>query len=98
MDYLDISNVRELEDLIIEAIYQDVIKGKLDQKKKQLEIEYTMGRDVRPERISQMLDVLGAWSVVTNQNLFTLLGHWRSVKRTCLFILHTAGRRHPSRF
>ena len=64
MQYLDIPNVRELEDLIIEAIYQDVIKGKLDQKRKQLEIEYTMGRDLRPGQIDQMLEVLGAWYVL----------------------------------
>ena len=63
LQYLDIPNVRELEDLIIEAIYQDVIKGKLDQKRKQLEIEYTMGRDLRPGQIDQMLEVLGAWYV-----------------------------------
>ena len=63
MQYLDIPNVRELEDLIIEAIYQDVIKGKLDQKRKQLEIEYTMGRDLRPGQIDQMLEVLSAWYV-----------------------------------
>ena len=56
--------VRELEDLIIEAIYQDVIKGKLDQKRKQLEIEYTMGRDLRPGQIDKMLEVLGAWYVL----------------------------------
>ena len=64
MQYLDIPNVRELEDLIIEAIYQDVIKGKLDQKRKQLEIEYTMGRDLRPGQIDQMLEVLSAWCVL----------------------------------
>jgi len=63
LQYLDIPNVRELEDLIIEAIYQDVIKGKLDQKRKQLEIEYTMGRDLRPGQIDQMLEVLSAWYV-----------------------------------
>jgi len=31
---LDISNVRELEDLIIEAIYAEIIQGKLDQHSK----------------------------------------------------------------
>jgi COP9 signalosome complex subunit 7 len=69
LQYLDIPNVRELEDLIIEAIYQDVIKGKLDQKRKQLEIEYTMGRDLRPGQIDQMLEVLGAWSQTSEEIL-----------------------------
>ncbi|CAG8441127.1 6965_t:CDS:2 [Diversispora eburnea] len=69
LEYLDIPNVRELEDLIIEAIYQDVIKGKLDQKRKQIEIEYTMGRDLRPGQIDQMLQVLGAWSQTSEEIL-----------------------------
>jgi COP9 signalosome complex subunit 7 len=30
MKDLDISNVRELEDYIIECIYNDLLKGKLD--------------------------------------------------------------------
>jgi COP9 signalosome complex subunit 7 len=59
---LDIKEVRELEDLIIDAIYQGIIQGKLDQRKKQLEIEFTMGRDLRPETIDQMIDILTKWS------------------------------------
>ncbi|CAG8654376.1 16199_t:CDS:2, partial [Dentiscutata heterogama] len=69
LEYLDIPNVRELEDLIIEAIYQDVIKGKLDQKRKQLEIEYTMGRDLRPGQIDQMLRTLSEWSQTSEEIL-----------------------------
>ncbi|CAI2181473.1 8294_t:CDS:2 [Funneliformis geosporum] len=69
LHYLDIPNVRELEDLIIEAVYQDVIKGKLDQKRKQLEIEYTMGRDLRPGQIDQMLEVLSVWSQTSEEIL-----------------------------
>ncbi|KAF0515972.1 PCI-domain-containing protein [Gigaspora margarita] len=69
LEYLDIPNVRELEDLIIEAIYQDVIKGKLDQKRKQLEIEYTMGRDLRPGQIDQMLRTLSDWSQTSEEIL-----------------------------
>lgn len=56
--------MRELEDLIIDAFYQDVIKGKLDQRKKQLEVEYAMGRDLRPGQIDEMLGVLSSWWVV----------------------------------
>jgi len=54
--------LRALEDLIIDAIYQGVIQGKLDQKTKVLEIETTMGRDVKPESLEEMLKVLNAWS------------------------------------
>ncbi|KAK9703474.1 hypothetical protein K7432_010705 [Basidiobolus ranarum] len=60
--YLDIGNVRELEDLIIDAIYKGLIKAKLDQQKKQVEIEYTMGRDLRPGQLDQMLEILTSWS------------------------------------
>jgi COP9 signalosome complex subunit 7 len=57
------STIRELEDLIIDAIYQDVIQGKLDQKEQQFEVEYTMGRDLEPGKIESVLDALKAWSV-----------------------------------
>ncbi|KAF6742907.1 hypothetical protein DFP72DRAFT_936152 [Ephemerocybe angulata] len=51
-------NVRELEVLIIDAIYQDIIRGKLDQKEEQLEVEYTMGRDVEPGKVDELLEAL----------------------------------------
>lgn len=53
--------IRELEDLIIDAIYQDVIRGKLDQKEQQFEVEYTMGRDLEPGKIENVLSALQAW-------------------------------------
>jgi len=59
--YLDISNVRELEDLIIDSIYANLIGGKLDQKSKQLEIDFAIGRDLRPNQIDAMLITLSNW-------------------------------------
>jgi len=61
LQHLDIPNVRELEDLIIECIYQGVIKGKLDQKQKQLEVDFAIGRDIRPGQVVQMMEILAAW-------------------------------------
>ncbi|XP_067006696.1 COP9 signalosome complex subunit 7b [Anabrus simplex] len=58
---LDIANVRELEDLIIESIYCGIIHGKLDQKNRQLEVDYTIGRDVRLEDLGFVVDVLQEW-------------------------------------
>ncbi|CAB3991439.1 COP9 signalosome complex subunit 7b isoform X1 [Paramuricea clavata] len=58
---LEISNVRELEDLIIEAIYADVIHGKLDQQNSQLEVEYAIGRDIKAENVNSIVSVLGEW-------------------------------------
>jgi len=54
--------VRELEDLIIEAIYQKIILGKLDQKTRALEVEFAIGRDIRPGQIDEMILVLQNWS------------------------------------
>lgn len=58
---LDVKNVRDLEDLIIEAIYSDIIQGKLDQKNSQLEIDYAIGRDIRPEDIGAIVNTLQEW-------------------------------------
>ncbi len=58
---LGIKNIRELEDLIIEAFYVDVIKGKLDQLNNQLEIEFAIGRDVTDQQIDEILSVLDNW-------------------------------------
>jgi len=61
LQQLDIPNVRELEDLIIDCIYQGVIRGKLDQKFKQLEVDFAIGRDIRPGQVAQMMSILAAW-------------------------------------
>ena len=49
MSALDIQDLRELEDLIIDCIYNDLIKGKLDQKNMELHVDFTYGRDVRSD-------------------------------------------------
>jgi COP9 signalosome complex subunit 7 len=55
------SNIRELEDLIIDAIYLDILRGKLDQMEQQLEVEYTMGRDLEPGKLEEVLKALQSW-------------------------------------
>lgn len=50
-----------IQDLIIEAIYGDIIHGKLDQKNKQLEVEYALGRDIKPETVDIIADILQEW-------------------------------------
>ncbi|KXN83352.1 COP9 signalosome complex subunit 7a [Leucoagaricus sp. SymC.cos] len=69
---LDMPNVRELEDLIIDAIYLDILRGKLDQKEGQLEVEYTMGRDLEPGKLESILSALHNWSATTASVLATL--------------------------
>lgn len=61
LEELDIKNVRDLEDLIIEAIYADIIHGKLDQKNSQLEVDYAIGRDIRAGDIGVIVSTLQEW-------------------------------------
>lgn len=55
--------IRELEDLIIDGIYLDLIRGKLDQKAQQFEVEYAIGRDLEPGMIEELLGALKDWCV-----------------------------------
>lgn len=58
---LDLNNVRDLEDLIIEAVYADIIHGKLDQKNSQLEVDYAIGRDIKADDVKVIVDCLQEW-------------------------------------
>jgi len=58
---LDVDNVRDLEDLIIEAIYSNVVSGELDQHSDYLEVDWTVGRDVGSNDIDNMIDTLQQW-------------------------------------
>lgn len=58
---LDISNLRELENLIIDLIYSNIIKGKMDQQNNWLEISSTVSRDIRPQQLSTITNVLTDW-------------------------------------
>ncbi|KAJ7202135.1 hypothetical protein GGX14DRAFT_463933 [Mycena pura] len=69
---LDMPTVRELEDLIIDAMYLDVLHGRLDQKQAQLEVEYTMGRDLAPGATDALLAMLRDWANTTSSVLQTL--------------------------
>lgn len=51
------------QDLIIEVIYADIVHGKLDQKNQQLEVDYALGRDIRPEAVPEIVSVLQDWWV-----------------------------------
>jgi COP9 signalosome complex subunit 7 len=67
LEELDIKNVRDLEDLIIEAVYADIIHGKLDQKNSQLEVDYAgLGRDVRPGDTGAVTETLAEWGQACN--------------------------------
>ncbi|KAK7602040.1 hypothetical protein V9T40_009481 [Parthenolecanium corni] len=61
LEEIDIKNVRALEDLIIDAIYADIIRGKLDQKNSCLEVDFAIGRDFREDNLVEMICTLEAW-------------------------------------
>ncbi|KAI9475847.1 MAG: hypothetical protein EXX96DRAFT_485089 [Benjaminiella poitrasii] len=70
--YLDIPTVRELEDLIIDGFYQGVLNGKLDQRQRQLQVMYSMGRDLSPQQLDETMNTLAAWSTSTTRLLGAL--------------------------
>lgn len=58
---LQISEIRELEDTVIESIYQGLLVGKLNQKHSRLDVLSTIGRDVNVDDIVTMQQQLAAW-------------------------------------
>lgn len=64
METLDIPTIRDLEDLIIEAIYNDILRARLDQQRKQVDVEFAMGRDLPPGGGKALLEILGSWYVL----------------------------------
>lgn len=58
---LELSDTRTVEDVIIEGMYAGLFKGKLDQKKKQLQVHETAGRDCKPGQLEEMIGTLQSW-------------------------------------
>ncbi|MGH0175804.1 UNVERIFIED_CONTAM: hypothetical protein FKN15_071501 [Acipenser sinensis] len=54
-------NLRELEDLIIEAVYSDIIQGKLDQRSQLFEVDLCIGRDIQRKDSSDIVKTLQEW-------------------------------------
>lgn len=50
-----------MKDLIIEAVYADIVRGKLDQKHQLLEMDYAIGRDIQPDNVREITGVLENW-------------------------------------
>lgn len=58
---VDIMTVRELEDLLISLMYLGLLRAKLDQRCKQIEVSHAIGRDVHPNELEQMAAKLKTW-------------------------------------
>ncbi|GJJ74498.1 COP9 signalosome complex subunit 7 [Entomortierella parvispora] len=80
LTYLEIANVRQLEDLIMDAIYQNVINASLDQKLKLVEVHSAMGRDLRPGQAEVMVKILNDWTKTSESLLQTLSAKMAEVK------------------
>jgi len=66
---LDVPNLTELGDLIIDALYKNLVIGKLDHEKQQFQVDATIGRDVLPKDIDRMVTVLAGWEKQTEELL-----------------------------
>jgi len=66
---LDVPNLTELGDLIIDALYKNVVVGKLDHEKQEFQVDSTIGRDVREKDIDRMISVLTGWEKQTEEIL-----------------------------
>jgi hypothetical protein len=80
LEELSISNVRELEDLIIDTIYAGLLEGRLDQANGFLKIKQAMARDVRVEDIHSMIEKLGSLNLKMANLLTTIDSNMSSVK------------------
>lgn len=63
LEALALRNVRQLEDLVIEAVYADVLRGSLDQRNQRLEVDYSIGRDIQRQDLSAIAQTLQEWCV-----------------------------------
>nr|XP_014337563.1 PREDICTED: COP9 signalosome complex subunit 7a isoform X1 [Bos mutus] len=63
LEALALRNVRQLEDLVIEAVYADVLRGSLDQRHQRLEVDYSIGRDIQRQDLSAIARTLQEWCV-----------------------------------
>lgn len=58
---IETGNIRELENLLIESIYDGIIKGKLDQTGKRIFIEFAISRDLKKGELDDLINILQQW-------------------------------------
>ncbi|GFQ06535.1 cop9 signalosome complex subunit 7 [Phtheirospermum japonicum] len=73
MQELDVSNVRELEDFLInDCMYVGILRGKLDQLRRCFEVQFAAGRDLRPGQLGSMIQVLANWLTTSDDLLVSI--------------------------
>jgi COP9 signalosome complex subunit 7 len=58
---LSLANERQVEEILISALYKGVLQGKLDSADRVFKVESTIGRDVRTSDFDQMFKLLETW-------------------------------------
>mmetsp|Transcript_6684 Transcript_6684/g.12876 ORF Transcript_6684/g.12876 Transcript_6684/m.12876 type:complete len:264 (+) Transcript_6684:76-867(+) len=58
---LDTTSSRELEDVVIEAVFHGLLSAKIDQKNEILRISSCTGRDITPNDMVDMLNCISSW-------------------------------------
>ena len=73
MQELDVTNVRELEDFLInECMYAGIVRGKLDQLRRCFEVQFAAGRDLRPGQLGSMIHTLSHWLSTSESMLVSI--------------------------
>lgn len=105
---LDLSSVRKLEDLIIEALYSDLLKARINQKRQVLEVDSVVGRDVKtpssstvqigPEKtVDGLIQSLSLWHERVGSTLAELDYHIQGIKQK-EYVAYQPITTHPSSF
>ncbi len=61
MEKTQISDLRQLEDALIDCMQLGLLTGKIDQRGKRLHVMNTFGRDVMPDQVDGILKRLKEW-------------------------------------
>ncbi|KAJ1887896.1 COP9 signalosome complex subunit 7b, partial [Coemansia sp. IMI 209127] len=66
---LGFNNDQQVENLVIESTYKKLIAAKLDQKRRVVEINHVIGRDVRREDLEDIYSKLELWAETCDEAL-----------------------------
>lgn len=83
MKELEVSSVREIENLLIECFYGQLLQGKLDQAAGQLEVHHAFGRDIHPSEVTAMCEQLANWHQNSTELLVCVKDKLDSYKLQC---------------
>lgn len=101
--YRHIIKDKYLKKCILNFCILDIIHGKLDQRNRQLEVDYAIGRDIRPNDIGKISATLKEWCnscetvlncleeqiVRANANKAQILRHKENIDQEVILILIT---------